>query len=597
MTTSAAERQQLLRVGRPADQRGLYRWVPGLYALRHYEPRWLPSDLAAGLVLTAVLVPVGMAYAEAAGLPAITGLYATIVPLLAYALFGPSRVLVLGPDSSLAPMIAAAVLPLTCGDPKHAITIGAMLAILAGLFGVAAGALRLGFVTDLLAKPIRYGYMNGIALTVLVSQMPKLFGFSVTGEGLIERIAGFAGGVFAGQTNLVALALGGSTLALILLLKRFLKIPAVLLAVGGATAAVAWLDLSNRFGVGVLGELPRGLPAFSIPILGLDEIRKLVPAAVAIAVISFADTSVLSRVYSAKNRSYVDPNQETIGLGLANVAAGFFQGFPISSSSSRTPVAYASGSKTQLTGVTGAVAIALLLLFAPRLLQNLPYTALAGVVIASALGLFEIGALGRLYRIQRWEFWLSLAAFLGVALLGPVQGMMIAIAMALAEFIWDGWRPHYAILGRAENVKGYHDLKRYPDARRIEGLVLFRWDAPLFFANAEKFHEVVLDAIVAAPTPVRWLVVAAEPVTSIDVTSVDMLNELDDALAGAGVELVFAELKDPVKDKLKRFGVFQKLGESLFFPTIGTAVDAYLRSHDVVWEDWEEREPREEGTQ
>jgi high affinity sulfate transporter 1 len=579
MFSSQAASQQLLRVGRPADQRGIFRWLPGLYTLRHYRRTWLLPDLSAGLVLTAVLIPVGMAYAEAAGVPAIYGLYATIVPLLAYALFGPSRILVLGPDSSLAPMIAIAILPLAGGDPHRAVVVAGMLAILAGLFGVAAGLLRLGFITDLLAKPIRYGYMNGIALTVLAGQLPKLFGFSVKSDRLFVRLGEFATGAFSGRTNWAALALGGGTLVTILLLKRFKRFPSVLLAVGGSTLAVGWLQLSGRFGVSVLGDLPRGLPAFSIPVLSLHEIGTLCTAALAIAVVSFADTSVLSRVYSAKARTYVDPNQEMIGLGVANVAAGVFQGFPISSSSSRTPVAEASGSKTQLTGVVGAVAIALLLMFGPQLLRDLPNAALAGVVIASAIGLFEFRELGRLFRIQRWEFWLSIAAFLGVAMLGPVPGMMIAIGIALAEYIWDGWRPHFAVLGRAEGVRGYHDLKRYPDAGQVPGLLLFRWDAPLFFANAEQFREVVLDAVGAAPTPVRWLVVASEPVTSIDVTAVDMLTELDDVLNQAGVELVFAEMKDPVKDKLKRFGAFEKFGERRFFHTLDGAIEAYQKMY------------------
>ena len=580
-SSSQTESQQLLRVGRPADQRGIWRWLPGLYTLRHYRRQWLPRDLAAGLVLTAVLVPVGMAYAEAAGLPAIYGLYATIIPLLAYAVFGPSRILVLGPDSSLAPMIAAAILPLAAGDPHRAASVGAVLALLVGLFGLAAGLLRLGFITDLLAKPIRYGYMYGIGLTVLVSQLPKLFGFSVKSDRLLGRVAGFVSGVLAGETNVVALALGVGTLAIILLLKRWLRVPGVLLAVGGATLAVGWLDLSTRFGVSVLGEMPRGLPALTIPVLSLQDVGALSAAAVAIAVVSFADTSVLSRVYAAKHRTYVDPNQEMIGLGVANLAAGVFQGFPISSSASRTPVAEASGAKTQLTGVVGALAIILLLVSAPALLSNLPHAALAAVVVASAIGYFELSDLRRLYRIQRWEFWLCIVAFLGVAILGPVPGMMIAIAIALAEFIWDAWRPHFAILGQPEGVKGFHDLKRFPNASRIPGLVLFRWDAPLFFANAEKFREVVLDAVASAPSPVSWLVVAAEPVTSIDVTAVDMLTELDEALEKAGVELVFAEMKDPVKDKLKRFGVFKTLGEGYFFHTVGEAVIAYQDTHPV----------------
>ena len=309
----------------------------------------------------------------------------------------------------------------------------------------------------------------------------------------------------------------------------------------------------------------------------------------AVALVSFADTSVLSRTYAARLRTPVDPNQEMVGLGVANLAAAFFQGFPISSSSSRTPVAEAAGARTQLTGVVGALAIALLLVLAPALLQHLPHTALAAVVIASAIGLVEVSDLRRIYRIQRWEFWLSMACFAGVAVFGAIPGIGLAIVIAVIEFLWDGWRPHSAVLGRVERVKGYHDITRYPEARLIPGLVLFRWDAPLFFANAELFHERVLDAVANSPTPVRWLVVAAEPVTSIDVTAADAVCELDDTLHAAGIELCFAEMKDPVKDKLKRFGLFTRFGEQTFFATLGEAVSAYLATHPVEWVDWEDR--------
>jgi MFS superfamily sulfate permease-like transporter len=288
---------------------------------------------------------------------------------------------------------------------------------------------------------------------------------------------------------------------------------------------------------------------------------------------------VLSRSYAARLRTPVNPNQEMVGLGLANVAAGFFQGFPISSSSSRTPVAEAAGAKTQLTGVVGAVAIALLLVFAPSLLQDLPTTALAAIVIASAIGLIEVADLRRIHRIQRWEFWLSMTCFVGVAVFGAIPGIVLAIVMAVIEFLWDGWRPHSAVLGRVDDVKGYHDITRYPNARLVPGLVLFRWDAPLFFANAEFFHDRVLDAVASSPTPVRWLVVAAEPVTSVDVTAADAISELDDTLHAAGIELYFAEMKDPVKDKLKRFGLYSHFGEQSFFATIGEAVKRYLATH------------------
>jgi MFS superfamily sulfate permease-like transporter len=264
-----------------------------------------------------------------------------------------------------------------------------------------------------------------------------------------------------------------------------------------------------------------------------------------------------------------------VGLGSANLAAGLFQGFPISSSSSRTPVAEAAGARTQLTGVVGALAVAVILLWAPSLLKHVPSAALAGVVISSAIGLFELNDLGRLFRIQRWEFWLSVVCFAGVAVFGAIQGVFIAVVMAVLEFLWDGWRPHFAVLGRVEGVRGFHDISRYPDARQIPGLVLFRWDAPLFFANAELFKDRVLDAVASAPTAVRWLVVAAEPVTSVDVTASDALVELDEALRKAGVKLVFAELKDPVKDKLRRFGIYETFGDAFFFPTVHAAVDAF----------------------
>ena len=560
--------------------------MPGLYIIRHYKRAWLLSDLISGLVLTAVLVPVGMAYAQAAGLAAIYGLYATIIPLLAYAIFGPSRVLVLGPDSSLAPMIAVVILPLAAGDPGRAISLASLLAIMAGGFGVLAGLLKLGFITDLLAKPIRYGYMNGIALTVLISQLPKLFGFSVKGDSIWERLVGFWSGLLAGKTNWAALLIGIAAAGIILFFKRNKRVPGVLLAVSAATIVAAVFDLANRVNLPVVGAMPKGLPVFVIPSVSWQDISTLTTAAIAIAVVSFADTSVLSRIYAVKSRTPINPNQEMIGLGLANMASGFFQGFAISSSASRTPVAEAAGAKTQVAGVVGALAISLLLVLAPGLLGSLPATALAAVVIVSALGLFEIKDLRRLYRIQRWEFWLSMVCFLGVAVLGPIPGIMMAIAIALAEFIWDAWRPHSAVLGRADGVKGYHDVTRYPNARRIPGLVLFRWDAPLFFANAELFRTVAMSALDESPTPVRWLVVAAEPVTSVDITAVDMLTELDDTLQQAGIELAFAEMKDPVKDKLKKFGVFEKLGRDLFFNTLGEAVKAYLEYSQEEWVDW-----------
>lgn len=556
--------------------RGWLRWMPGLRILLGYQRAWLRHDIVAGLVLSTMLVPVGIAYAVASGLPGICGLYATIIPLLVYAVAGPSRILVLGPDSSLAAVILGVVLPLSIGDPQRAVVLAGAMALVSGAVLVLAGLGRLGFVTELLSKPIRYGYMNGIALTVLISQLPKLLGISTDGTGPLRDLWAIGKSIASGEPNWVSFAIGIATLAVILLLRGNRRVPAILVAVVGATVAVGAFGLADRHGVAVLGSVPQGLPALSLPLIRFDDIIPVLLGGLAVALVSFADTSVLSRAYAARTGTQVDPNQEMIGLGAANLAAGFFQGFPISSSSSRTPVAEAAGSRTQLTGIVGAMTIAMLLMFAPDLLRNMPNAALAAVVIASAIGLFEIADLKRIYRIQPWEFWLSIACFVGVAVLGPIPGIGLAIVIAIIEFLWDGWRPYSAVLGCPAGVDGYHDVTRYPEAKRIPGLVLFRWDAPLFFANVELFRERVLAAVADSPTSVRRVVVAAAPVTSVDVTSADALIELDETLRAQDIDFCFAELKDPVRDKLKRFGLSSRFDATHFFPTIDRAVAHYL---------------------
>jgi MFS superfamily sulfate permease-like transporter len=423
--------------------------------------------------------------------------------------------------------------------------------------------------------------MNGIALTVLLSQIPKLLGFSITSSGPLRVIWAIVREVTGGSTNSAAAVIGIGSLVLILLLKRWPRIPGILIVVV-ATAVIAGLG-EKSFGVSVLGALPQGLPSPSLPLVSATDLASVVTGGFAIALIAFADTSVLSRTYAMRRNTPVDPNQEMIGLGVANLAAAFFRGFPISSSSSRTPVAEASGARTQVTGVVAAGAIALILLFAPALLQYLPNTTLAAVVISSAIGLIEVSDLRRIYRIQPWEFWLSMVCFAGVATLGAIPGIAIALAIAIIEFLWGGWRPHSAVLGYVERAQSYHDISRHSDARLIPGLVLFRWDAPLFFANAELFNERALDAIGSSPTPVRWLVVAAEPVTDVDVTAADLLAELDDKLHNEGIELSFAEMKDPVKDKLKRFELLARFGEKSFFHTISEAVSSYRAAFPVLF--------------
>ena len=569
---------------------GVGRWIPAVQTVRRYRWSWLRRDVVAGIVLTAVLIPAGMGYAEAAGLPPINGLYATIVPLLVYAIVGPSRILVLGPDSSLVPLIAATILPLAAGDEAEAVALAGLLAVFSGLLCLLAGLARFGFLTDLLSKPVRYGYMNGIALTVLVSQLPKLFGFSIDAEGLIPEVRAFVRGLADGRTNVAALTVGVSSLLVIFSCKRWRPaVPGVLVAVVGATVAVGVLGLAERYDLAVVGSLPKGLPSLQVPQVSASDLGALMAGAIGIALVSFADTSVLSRTFAIRGHYRVDPNQELLALGAANVATGLFQGFSVSSSASRTPVAESAGAKTQVTGLVGALVIALLLLLFPNLLRNLPDSALAAVVIAAAIGLIEIAKVRMLYRLRRTEFALSMVCFLGVAVLGVIQGIFIAIGLALADFIRRAWRPHDAVLGRVDDLKGYHDVARHPEAKRVPGLVIFRWDAPLFFANAEVFADRLRQAIASSPTPVRWVVVAAEPVTDLDTTAADVLAQLDEELASEGVDLRFAELKGPVKDQLKRYGLFDRIGADHFYPTIGTAVSAYLDASGVEWTDWEDR--------
>jgi len=579
MTTAASSSPKPQGADRPAQPSGSWLdWLPGVKILQSYQLSWLRNDVVAGIVLSTMLVPVGIAYAVASGVPAINGLYATIVPLVAYALFGPSRILVLGPDSSLAPIILGVVLPLSAGDPGRAVSIAAAMALVAGAVCVLAGILRLGFVTELLSKPIRYGYMNGIALAVLISQLPKLFGFKIESSGPLRDLWAIGKALAAGQANWAGSILGLCTMVAILVMKAHKRMGAILIAVIAAMAATYWLDLADRYGVKVLGAVPQGLPDFAIPWLNAGDLVPVITGGVAVAIVAFADTSVLSRTFAARSGVRVDPNQEMVGLGAANLAAGLFQGFAISSSSSRTPVAEAAGAKTQVTGIVGALVVALVIVALPNLFANLPYSALAAVVIAAAIGLFEFRDLGRIYRIQRWEFWLSVVCTAGVAVFGAIPGIGIAIVLAVIEFLWDGWRPHSAILGDPDGVAGFHDVTRYPDAKRIPGLVIFRWDAPLFFANAELFSERVLDAIEESPSPVRRIVIAAEPITSIDVTSADALEELNASLTASGIELCFAELKDPVKDKLKRFGLWTTFGSDRFYPTVHSAVRSYRQT-------------------
>jgi high affinity sulfate transporter 1 len=571
-------------------------YVPGITAFRQYDRRWLGRDVLGGLVLTALLVPQGMAYAELAGLPAVTGLYTSILCLIGYAIFGPSRVLVLGPDSSLGPMIAATILPLLVadGDPARAVVLASMLSLIVGAILVVAGLGHLGLVADLLSRATQIGYMNGLALTIIVGQLPKLFGFSTDADGLIAETRAFVEGLLAGSTITAALVTGLVALALIFVLPRWLpRIPAVLIAVVVTTAVAALTDLAAK-GVALVGVLPQGLPSLEIPTVPLSDIGPLALGAMGIALVALTDTVSTSSAFAAKSGQEVRADQEMVGIGAASLAAGLFQGFPVSTSGSRTAVAYQVGARSQLAGVVGAAAIAVMLLFIPGLLQDLPQPTLAAVVIAAALSLADLPATRRLWHQRRSEWLVAATAFAGVALLGVLPGIAIAVALSVANVFRRVWWSYRARLGRVEDVEGFHDVTRYPQAAELDGLVLLRFDGPLFFANARSFRETVRALALEQPT---WLCLTAEPVTDIDPTAADMLVDLAKELDGLGVRLVFAELKDPVRLRLNRYGLGDSLDDSRFFPTIDAAVRAYQAVHpDATWHvpSRKSRPPRED---
>jgi high affinity sulfate transporter 1 len=493
--------------------------------------------------------------------------------LLAYALVGPSRILVLGPDSSLAPIIAATVLPLAAGDAQRAVALAGLLAILMGAALLIGGILRLGFVTDLLSKPIRVGYLNGIALVVIVSQIPKLLGFSIHGDSLVQDVRQTIEGVMDGKVNSTALLVGLASIVVILIPKLLgSRVPGVLIAVVGAIVAVAAFGWEDD--LPVVGALPKGLPAPALSGLSWGDVGSLIGPALGIALIAFADTGVLSRTFAARHGQTIDGSQEMGAVGVANVAGGLLGGFPVSASSSRTPVAEQAGAQSQLVGVVGALLIVVFIVVAPGVTQYLPSATLAAVVIVAASGLVDLGTFRRMLRIDRVEGLLSLAAFLGVAFVGVLQGILIAIGLSFIAFVNHAWRPYRTELVRVPGQRGYHDVARHPEGDRIPGVVIVRFDAPLFFANGGMFDDFVRQVVADAGPEVHTVILAAEPITDVDSTAVDELVELDDFLDSQGIQLVIAEMKGPVKDQCRRYGLHERFDAKHLYPTVGAAVDA-----------------------
>ena len=547
--------------------------MPGIRAIRTYDRAWLAKDLIAGIVLCALLVPQGMAYAELAGLPAITGLYTTVVCLFAYAALGPSPYLVLGPDSSLGPMIAAVILPLAAGDEAYAIALAGMLALLVGLICTGAGFARMGFIADLLSAPVRVGYLAGLAVTIFVGQLPKLFGFSTDADSFMGEIVAFLQNL--DQTNVYALAVGLLCLVIILGLKRRKPTwPGILIAVLAAILISTVFDLAAK-GVDTVGVLPQGFPAPSFPRVDLADIPVLAAAAIGISLVAIGDTISTSAGFATRRGDEIDSDQEMVGIGAANLGAGLFSGFPVSTSGSRTAVAEQSGAKTQLTGVVAGLLVLAMLLFVPGLVQNLPQPALAAIVITAAISLFDLKALQRLYAMRKSEFALAVICALGVIVVGVLEGIVIAVVVAIFQAFERSWRPNIAVLGEPEGVDGYHDIRRYPDAAPIPGLLMIRWDAPLFFANANIFRNTVRKELAKMDPKPYWVLVAAEPVTDVDTTAAEILVDLDEELNASDIHLAFAELKEPVKEEIVRYGLLDTIDYRHFYPTLETAVAAF----------------------
>lgn len=562
----------------------LSKWLPGVRVLTSYRRSWLRRDIFAGIVLSTLLVPQGMAYAELAGLPVITGLYTTVLCLLGYAVFGPSRILMLGPDSSLGPIIAATILPIVGanGNPEEAVALASLLALLVGGVMVVAGVAKLGFVADLLSMPTRIGYMNGLALTIFIGQLPKLFGFSVDASGLIGEAVAFVQGLAAGKVVIAAALIGLVSLGIVLAFDRWLpRIPGVLVAVLVAIAATSFLNLGDR-GVSLVGQLPQGFPPLTLP-RGISDLPLLVGGALGIALVALTDTISTASVFAARSGQEVNGNGEMVGIGAANIAAGFFQGFPVSTSSSRTAVAEHVGARSQLAGVVGAAVIVLMLVFVPGLMRNLPQPTLAAVVISASISLADIPSLVRLWRQRRIEFLLAIAAFLGVALLGVLQGIALAVALSILNVFRRAWWPYQTTLGRVPGMPGVHDQQQYPNAEVLPGLVIFRFDAPLFFANTRTFRDQIRRFAATKPKP-RWILIAAASLTDVDTTAADMLATLDEEINADNISLVFAELKDPVREKLERYELIGPLDPAHFFPTLDAAISAFREQTGAKWE-------------
>lgn len=547
--------------------------VPGIATLRGYERGWLRGDLLAGLTVAAYLVPQVLAYATIAGLPPVAGLWAILPALAAYALLGTSRLLSVGPESTTALMTAVVVGPLAAGDPERYAGLAAALAIVVGLLCLASRLLRLGFVADLLSRPILVGYLAGVAMIMIVGQLGKLTGVPVDGETFFGQLASFVRRL--PDAHLATVAFAAVVLVFLFVAQRFVpRIPAPLLAVLLATAAVALFDLERR-GIDVIGTIPSGVPVPTVP--ALDQVLDLLLPAAGVLLVGYTDNILTARSFAARAGERIDANQELVALGAANIGAGAFGGFPVSSSGSRTALADAAGARSQLYSLVTLVLVVATLLFLGPLLTLFPAAALGAIVVYAAVRLVDVAGFRQLARFRRSELLLALGAFAGVLVFDILYGVLLAVGLSVAEMLSRIARPHDAVLGIVPGLAGMHDVDDYPQARTIPGLMIYRYDSPLFFANAEDFRRRALAAVEGQPEPVRWFVLNAEANVEVDITAMDALDRLRRELTDRGIQFGLARVKQDLLDELEAFGLTANLGPDRMFPTLPTAVEAYER--------------------
>jgi len=555
--------------------------IPGIRVARTYERHWLLVDLFAGVTIFAMLVPQGIAYAQLAGVSPVAGLYTAIGAMLGYALFGTSQRLMIGPESTTALIVATAVAPFaTGGDPARFALLVTLMALLVGVITLIAGLARFGFLADFVSKPILIGYITGIAIIMIVSQLGKLFGIPIQNENFILQIVELF--THLGQTRILTLVIGLVLLVFLLVLRRFApRVPGGLIVVVVMTIISAILQL-DTYGVAVVGPITPGLPKPGLPDVSLSDVWNLLPPSLILTLIVFTDAVLTARVFADKRGEKVNANRELIGLAASNIISGLFQGFPAGASQSRTAVDDTSGGKTQLVGIVAAALLVAFLLWFTHLLESLPQMVLGVIIIAAAISLIEIKPLLQVYRVRRVEFFLALVTLIGVLIIGVMAGILVAVLLALIVVIGRISRPHDAVLGAVKGVDGYQDIEAYANSETEPGLIVYRFDAPLFFANADYFLNQVQELIDEAIPSIDWLLIDAEAIVDIDVTAVEALSKLQSELEGKGVVMAIARASQPSQEILQRAGLTERIGSSYFFPTVRTGVRAFNEQQEEL---------------